>query len=915
MGLLFTEVEHADRLRSTYPEATAEAVRGHDEAVRVAVEGSGGQMVLTGGEGDSTFSVFPEPGQAAAAALRLALAVEGLPVAGTNVRLRVRAAVHVGEAEARDGGFYGLDLNRCARLRSICHGGQVLFSEAAARASAGHLPTQASLVDLGVHRLKDIEVPERVYQLRHPGLEATFPPLRSLDRARHNLPDQSTTFIGREEEMASVREELTRAQLVTLTGTGGSGKTRLSLEVARSMLDEYADGVWFVELAPLRSAALVPNHVGAAMGLRDEPGRSMVDTLLDHLRTKQLLLILDNCEHLIDAVADLLDRLLECPGVRLLATSQRPLGCAGEVLWRVPSMAVPDASVGASVAALEYASVHLFVERARSVDPTFSLTASNRDAVLQVLRQLDGIPLAIELAAARVATVPPAELADRLGERFRLLVGGDARAMPRQRTLRALVDWSFELLSRPEQALLERLSMFTGGCSLEAAEQVCAGGPVLADEVLGLLDALAAKSLLVASLEGESMRYRLLETIRHYASDRLSESGDRPSMVEIYTSWYVSLGESARTGLFMPDQADWHDVLEVELDNLRNVLGMTRAEGRSEETFRLASAVWRFWWIRGYLGEGRQWLDGVLTARNVSPVVHAEALHAAGALAWDQGDFRAARYLLSAAHSRFLELGDLAGQVRANFKLACVLGLQGHSATAREMLDRCMRESQELGDPQLAAESVATLGRLALQEGEIEEAELLWQDGLASYRAAGDMWGVMASLGDLGEAVLRRGDLQAARPLLDESLDLARNMKDKWRIAQCLATLGQLAAIQGDLERARRLHHGALGVRREIGERVGLADSLEDLALLAGADGEHSTQMRVLGAVDALRSELGVPLRPLREQARAEPVAEAVRSLGEEGARDAYREGGLLGVDGAVALVQPANADAATVAA
>lgn len=473
---LMTDVEGSTKLWESYPERMRAVLARHDAIAADVIARHEGLLIKSRGEGDSLFTVFNRASDAVAAALELQLALIAEPWPAETL-IGVRVALHTGEADLREGDYYGSTVNRCARLRAIGHGKQVLLSSSTAQLARGTLPRGASLLEHGHHRLRDIEGTEDVAQLIHPDLPHDFPPLRSTHAT--NLPRQLTSFVGREKEIAEVRRLLATVPLLTLTGSGGCGKTRLAIEAAGEVLTEYQDGVFLVELAALSDPALVPQTTAAALGVREEPGRPIVQTLVDHLREKRLLLLLDNCEHLLDASAQLADTLLKsCAKLQILASSREGLGISGETSYRIPSLSMPSfASPQQTVAAKDiegYEAVKLFIERAKAAQPSFTLSDQNASAVAQLCVRLDGIPLAIELAAARVKALSVEQIAARLDDRFRLLTGGSRTALPRQQTLRAMIDWSYDLLTPKEQTLLRRLSVFAGGWTLEAAEKVCA---------------------------------------------------------------------------------------------------------------------------------------------------------------------------------------------------------------------------------------------------------------------------------------------------------------------------------------------------------------------------------------------------------------------------------------------------------
>lgn len=610
---LFSDIQGSTKLWEKHPHAMRLAVARHDALLRQTLETEGGGCVFKT-VGDAFHAAFdlPEAALGAALAAQQALHAEAWSLP-EGQPLRVRLALHTGTAELRDNDYFGAALSRAARLLSAAHGGQTLVLETTASLLADSLPADAVLRTLGRHRLKDLAQPQEIFQLLHPSLPSEFPPPRSLESFSHNLPSQLTSFIGRETEMGEARALLGQSRLLTLTGMGGAGKSRLALQVAADVVDDYPDGVWLIELAPLSDPNLVPQAIASALGLREESDKRLAETLTDTLRPKSLLLILDNCEHLVDACARLADTLLRaCPGLRLLATSREALDIGGETLFPLASLSLPSGPALPPADMLrQYESVRLFVDRATAAQPAFRFSAGNAPAVAQVCSRLDGIPLALELAAARVKVLSPEQIVSRLDDRFRLLSGGSRTALPRQQTLRALIDWSYDLLSPAEQALLRRLSVFAGGWTLEAAESVCAGEAVEDWEVLDLLSHLVAKSLVaVEPPEDGQVRYRLLENLRQYAGERLAETADAVRLPPRHRDWFLNFAEEAELHLSGPEHAHWLDRLEREHDNFRKALQFCQTQPAEAEAFlRLAGALNRFWSVRSYLSEGRGWLE------------------------------------------------------------------------------------------------------------------------------------------------------------------------------------------------------------------------------------------------------------------------------------------------------------------
>ncbi len=669
----------------------------------------------------------------------------------------------------------------------------------------------------------------------------------------HNLPHPLTSFIGREQEIAEAKRLLSTTRLLTLTGAGGVGKTRLGHEVAAGLLDDFQDGVWLVELAALADAMLVPQAAATVLGVPEEAERSLTATLAEALRAERLLLVLDNCEHLLEACAALADALLRaCPELRILATSRQALGIAGETTYLVPSLSLParlDAPTepGRFEPPAESEAVHLFVERARAVLPTFALTDRNVSAVAQICRRLDGIPLAIELAAARVEVLSPEQIAARLGDRFGLLTGGSRTALPRYRTLRALVDWSHDLLDEPEQVLLRRLAVFAGGWTLEAAETVCAFGagereqgkgergeddspspfpvPLSPDAVLDFLSGLVAKSLVLAGEQADEVRYRFLETLREYAAERLRDAGEETMLCGRHRDWFLALAERAEPELRGPRSVPWLDRLERERENLRAALGWCLERGEAEPGLRLAGALARFWLVRGPYREMRGTLAALLTSpaaqeRSTSiQAARAKVLYAAGRLAMRQDDSAAAATYFQEALAIHRQLGDRRGVAIALFEIGHVARVRGEYAAAVNLYEESRPVFEALGDDYWLAETRHELGVAAYFQGDGAAARAHYEASLALYKGLADEVGIVSALNDLGEAALLQGELEAARSFEEESLAMARRIDDKERIAMALAALAGVAAAQDRPARALRLAAAATALNEATGQR------------------------------------------------------------------------------------------------
>ncbi len=799
LTFLFSDIEGSTPLWETQPDAMAAALARHDALLRQAIDGAGGTIFKT--FGDAFYAAFERPGGALGAALAAQTALTaqawGLEDGGA---LRVRMALNTGAAERRNGDYFGAALGRSARLLAAAHGGQVLLSDAAAELVLDALPPGVSLRSLGLHALKGFATVSEIWELSAPGLPAGFPPLRLPDLFPHNLPAPLTSFIGREAERAAARERLADSRLVTLTGMGGTGKTRLALQAAADTREGYPGGTWLVELAALDDPELVEPQIAGVLGLREDAGR-LRPALLEALRPQPLLLILDNCEHLIDAVARLADALLKsCPKLTILATSREALGIGGESALPLPPLGLPPPGDAQTPEALsDCDSVRLFVERATAALPAFRFSAGNAAAVASVCTRLDGIPLALELAAARVKVLTPEQIDGRLNDRFRLLTGGLRTALPRQQTLRALVDWSYELLSPAEQCLLRRLSVFHGGRSLAAAEAVCTGGEVAEGEVLDLLSHLAAKSLVVAEAPDTGpVRYRLLQSIHSYTMDKMKETpGEAETVARKHRDFFLALAEEAEPHLFGPDQVLWLDTLECDMENLRAALAFAQKE--CDGTLpRLAGALSRFWYGRSYLSEGRSWLEAALMEiENDGSAVIGKVLSGAGLLAWCCGDYDTARVY----HERDLALHrsreNPRGIAQALGHLCIVAEGQKQYAKAEQYGQESLAQYRALGDRANSARMLNSMGVLALGQRDYIGAEDLYRRALAEYRELYNPAGSAATLHNLGDLLFQQGQYAQAKPYFRDSLAAQRTLGSKQRIAIALMHVAEIAGAEG----------------------------------------------------------------------------------------------------------------------
>jgi len=898
---LLTDIEGSTRLWEEQRAAMSVALEAHDALLRAAVEQAGGTVVKTTGDGVLAAFDRPEAGLSAAVEAQRALERHAWPTTGP---LRVRMAIHSGSAEVRDGDLFGPALNRTARLMAIGHGGQVLVSSTTSALVADDQAPGSELVDLGEQRLRDLDRPEHVYQLVATGLRREFPPLRAVTERPTNLRPQVTSFVGRERESAEVRGLLERSRLVTLVGVGGTGKTRLELQVAADALDGYADGAWLVELAPLTDPELVVAEIGRVLRVQQQPGQPPIDTIADYLRSKELLLVLDNCEHLIEAAADVTYRLLgSCPTISVLATSREPLGVDGEAVFAVPSLALPapvEERGGHLVVdgeTLEEAgqseAVSLFLERARATLPAFALDLSNVGAVVEICRRLDGIPLALELAAARVNVLSADEIAQGLSDRFRLLTGGRRTAVPRQRTLQALIDWSWDLLEDDDRRLLRRLAVFAGGWTLEAATGVTFDHPADGRARLATLDGLGRlvdRSLVVVDHAGAT-RYRMLETIRQYAADQLAASGETVLLRDRQLAVFLRLTRDAEQGLEGPELPGWMERLDAEIGNLRTALDW--ADGANpDEALEMCVALTRYWRSRAMGSEG---LDhflhavervralpepdsapaararAVLVARGLTgAAVVAESIgHAEGtslgqealdiarrsgdpaaiadaiailvtirAIAADARDVDGLRAMLDEAWDIANELGYSAGAGRIAGGRALVEASVDLDAAERWLV-RASEAAARSGNPQEIAWVSQIRGRVASQVGRLADAERWFRQSQVQFHAIGDQRFELSVQSELGHVLRRSGRIDAAEAEYRQTLRGWQRSGNRGAVANQLESFAYVAMSRGNGLRAARL--------------LGAAEALREVAKAAMSDFERD---EFDSAVGRLRDDL-----------------------------------------------------------
>lgn len=723
----------------------------------------------------------------------------------------------------------------------------------------------------------------------------------------NNLPANLTSFVGRNREVAEVARLLRAAPLVSLTGSGGCGKSRLAVEVGRVLLKEFHHGVWLVELAAVSDSGAVPHAIAAALDVSEQPGVPMLATLEAALRSRALLLLLDNCEHLRNACGGAAAALLrECPGLRILVTSREPLGNPGEMIWTVPSLSFPDARHLPPLASLaQYGAVRLFAERAASSKPGFRVVAANARTVAEICHRLDGIPLAIELAAARVRALTVEEIAARLDDRFRFLTTTAAMVLPRHRTLRAAMDWSYALLSEKERTLFRRCAVFAGGWTLDAAEDICSGSGLPRDEVVDVQARLVDRSLVVAETRGQDARYRLLETVRHYGRERLEESGEAECIRTRHRDWCLALAERAEPELRGPEQRGWLERLEREHDNLQAALESSwSARGGAEPGLRLAGALSWFWFMRGSISEGRRWLEESLSAgHRASASVRAKALCGAGILAWRQDEYDLARARLRQSFALSRRREDKRAMGFAYHWLAHIAETEADWRKARSLFHKSLALCRRVRDTWGRASTLNCLGMLENGEGNYDRAAGLLEESLALFRDVGDRWSLYSPMSGLGILCARKGEDSRATALLEESLAMTRQMGHKTGIAIALVRLGQVVLRRGDHPRAEALYKESLALRRELGDRVGIALCLMALAGVAMTQRQQRRAARLFGAAEALREAVHACLPAAYRADYERHLLELQGGLEETALTEAWVKGRTMTVDESVQYV------------
>ncbi len=906
---LFTDIEGSTQLWDRLPHAMATAVARHDELLRAVVTAHQGHVFKT--LGDGICAAFQSTLDALEAAIDAQRTLKAEPWLETGP-LRVRMAIHVSHTEERDADYFGRPLNRLARLLATGHGSQILLSAAARGVLHANLPHDVRLRDLGEHRLKDLMDAEHIYQVVVPDLPVDFPPIKSLGRSRHNLPVQLTPFIGREREVQEVTHLFldSRVRLVTLTGPGGIGKTRLGLQVASELSDSFPDGVCWVPLAAAHGPDDVGSAIAVALALHDRGTGPIVEVLKKHLEGANLLLLLDNFEHVVGAATLIADLLSTCPDLSVLVTSRESLMIAGEHVFAIPTMNMPR-QPGLPVEELyRYEGIRLFVERAAEKQHDFVLSEANAATVLEICRHTDGIPLGIELAAARVGYFPSlTDLLARLERRLPELKRRAPNLPERLRTMRASIAWSYNLLTPNEQALFRTLSVFAGGFTVDAAEEVCADFLDATGEVMPGVESLVDKSLIQPEASTSGSRFRMLETIREFGLEQLEASAEEETVRSALANYFLAMVERAAPELSGPNLRSWLDRLETERDNLRAVLDWsvkgTDGDWRVALALRLASSLWPFWHMRGHHAEAHRWLEqAVALASKVDQRVRAAALLALANIANNLSDQNRAGELYQESLNVWHDLGDRQGEARALVGLGLVATNRGDYDGARDFLRRAGTASDSHVEGSFTVSYLYAWGRLSVASGDYEQAEIYFTEARHLTHRLGQPSSEAYLLLEMARMERERGNLPLAAELAEACVKQFREMGERRAEAAAMTELGLVSARQGSLQQATESIYGAASIQQDLRDEYGIARGLEGLIGLAVVSEHADLGAKLGGATESWRAVHSTARSVAEREDFDRDIAAVQSALGDNAFREAWEVGRTMTLEQTLATAR-----------
>ncbi|MFZ1461879.1 MAG: tetratricopeptide repeat protein [Ignavibacteria bacterium] len=865
---LFTDIEGSTKLAQDFSEALPFALERHNTILREAVGLNNGFMFKT--IGDAFCCAFGNAHEAVRAATDAQIKLNSEK--WKDAVIKVRMGIHTGKSEWNGSDYMGyVTLARTQRIMSAAYGGQILISENVYEMFSEN---SISVRDLGNRRLKDLIQPVNLYQILSTEIPADFPPLKTLDARPNNLPVQLTNFIGRETDISEIKKTLTNSRLITLLGPGGTGKTRLSMQIAADMIDEYSNGVFIAEIAQVSEPSLIIQTVMNSLGVNEVKGQSQDLTLSEFLKEKEMIIIMDNCEHLIKECAEIAEKLLlKCRKLKIIATSREALNCSGERTYKVPPLSLPDQNLKNSPEKLtQYEAVRLFIERALVINQEFRVTNENAPALANICYQLDGIPLAIELAAARINVLSLDGINERLRDRFKLLTGGKRTALPRQQTLRALIDWSYDLLSEKEKILWQRLTIFSGGWTFEASEKVCSDEILEEYEILDLLGNLIDKSLVKVTETDNVFRYTILETIKKYGNEKLTESGKRDELQEKYFNYFFELAKDSETGLTGNEQKEWINKMALENENIRECLNWS-LKYNPESSLKMSVALGKFWELRSHFTEALESLRKRIDISESAELIwKAKAIYWTGFFYIHQGKYAESKKYLNQCLVIFNETNNKEGEALTMISLATIglfetdyeslfsysekslslskeinnrsyiarnkqntaLGLmqQGKYEDARSMFQESITVYRELNDHAQLAKIIGNIGALEYLLSNFDKARSAFEESLQIRLELGDRQGIAIALCNLGSVAYMVKDFDESQRWLEESLEITEEIGDKRISVTTLGTLGSIAVDSGDYSKAVKLHRRSIEIADEIGDKYSMAKGIEGFAMI-----------------------------------------------------------------------------------
>ena len=923
---LFTDIEGSTKMAQEFHELLPDALKKHHSILKETVKSHNGFIFKI--IGDAFCCAFQNADDAVKASVDAQKKLNSEE--WNEAVIKVRMGIHSGNAEWSGTEYTGyITLARTNRIMSAAYGGQIIISNDAFQNKRENSSEDISFRDLGERRLKDLIQPVKLYQINSEGLQADFPPLKTLDVRPNNIPIQLSSFVGREEVMIQLKDLIRQSRLLTISGSGGSGKTRLAMQVGADIIDDFENGVYISELASVSDPAFILQIIINSLGIKEEAGKTLKDSVTGYLKDKKMLIIMDNCEHLINECANLAEHLLiKCPDLKIIATSREALNCRGELTFRLPSLTLPDISVNNTPEQISvYESVRLFIERALAVNPLFRINNDNAPAVSGICNRLDGIPLAIELAAARIKILSVEKIYERLDDRFNLLTGGKRTALPRQQTLRALIDWSYDLLSENEKILWSRLSVFSGGWTLEAAEKVCSDETISKNDILELLSQLSEKSVII--YDEIKDRYRILESLKQYGIEKLS---DGKEIFLQHLNYFLEMSEKAKPELIGENTKFWMHKIEADHNNFISAIEWSVRNENSEKGIITAAALGRFWNITGQYSTGIRIIEiilesaGALCKSSKVNVLNwigsfkssqgdyeqakkyyeeiliirketgdksgiAGSIHNLGNVALSQGDYEKAKKYYEESLAIYKEIGDKIGIATPILSLGNVALNQGDYEQAKKYYEESLVIKKEIGNKDGIARSINNLGNLAYYQGDYEQADKYYKESLHICKEIGSKNGIAASISNLGSVASNLGDYELAKKYYEESLAIRKEIGNKNGIAESIKNVGNVAYDQGDFKQSKKLFEESLSIYKEIGYKIGMADSINYLGNAAYRLGEFEKAIKLLSASEKVLESMGAVLVKKEQKIKDENIAKLHEQLCDE-EFDKYREEG-----------------------